>query len=484
MVRIAQLLTLILITWLLVRDVRLRTTVSGASWISVLWAIILSTRPVTEWLSSGLTAMTPEAYLEGSPPDRAAFTALIVAGAVVLFRRREAVVHVLKGNRWLLGLYAYLLLSVFWSDYPFVAFKRWFKECGSLIAALIIMTEANPSEAVKAVFLRCTYVLVPLSFLLIRFMPDIGRAYTGHNASDLMYVGVTNHKNTLGALLLTACLVLFWSLLSASSCRTRRRFWWFDHALVLLAAFWLLRIANSATSVVGVITGIGLLVALRMDSVRRQVPRFELLAVALGTLWLLLDPILHIAESIVTSLGRDMTLTSRTGAWDLVLRSDSNPLIGVGFKSFWAGERMAKLWVDLPGIVQAHNGYIETYLEGGLIAVSLLMALLLTGVRAANRRTVLGDNLGQVQLTFLVVTLAYNCSEAAFTQRSLIWLITLVAVLPTVSSAQPSLRAAAPKASPPPLNSELTRRARVPASLARRAVPNSFRVNFGEGARM
>jgi len=50
-----------------------------------------------------------------------------------------------------------------------------------------------------------------------------------------------------------------------------------------------------------------------------------------------------------------------------------NPWIGAGFESFWLGPRLNKLWAQynfMPN--QAHNGYIEIYLNlGGSVCVCL-----------------------------------------------------------------------------------------------------------------
>jgi exopolysaccharide production protein ExoQ len=348
---------------------------------------------------------------------------------VVATRGASQVPSFVRNNRWLVAFYVYLLLTVLWSDFPFVAFKRWFKEFGNVVMVLVLLCERDPVQAVKSVFVRCAYVLVPLSVLFIRYVPSLGRTYSGYSQNELMYVGVATHKNTLGALLLVSIIFLAWNLarnrVAAVPSRKQRA----GSLLVLLFALWLLSLANSATAIVCTVVGLGLLTASRFEKIRRSFRHLELIVLAGAGMWFVLDPIFNIAETIVVSgLGRDMTLTTRTSAWDLLLNSDVNPLIGAGFQSFWAGERMAKLWQTLPGIIQAHNGYIELYLEGGIVAVVLLVGLLVTSFRSVKRRMVNGDEFARVQLTFWFIAIIYNFSEAAITQRSLMWIVTLVAI--------------------------------------------------------
>ena len=47
-----------------------------------------------------------------------------------------------------------------------------------------------------------------------------------------------------------------------------------------------------------------------------------------------------------------------------------NPLLGAGFENFWVGERQ----VTLGGLGgnQAHNGYLEIYLNLGWVGILLL----------------------------------------------------------------------------------------------------------------
>ena len=81
-------------------------------------------------------------------------------------------------------------------------------------------------------------------------------------------------------------------------------------------------------------------------------------------------------------------LTGRTGIWQTVLNEPNNPLLGTGYASFWLGERLQRIWALYPRtpLLQAHNGYIEVYLNLGMVGVALLGGVLWTGLRNARRR--------------------------------------------------------------------------------------------------
>ena len=83
-----------------------------------------------------------------------------------------------------------------------------------------------------------------------------------------------------------------------------------------------------------------------------------------------------IKQILLRLLNRDETLTGRTEIWEKVLEIGTNPLIGTGYHSFWLGDRAAKFWEEYywhPN--QAHNGYLEIYINLGYLGVFFLLCL-------------------------------------------------------------------------------------------------------------
>src|SRR5882672_10661482 len=187
------------ILWLFIRDRKRSTTVSMAAWLPLIWAAIIGSRPITLWFGGALSMETPDDYLKGSPIDMMIFLSLIVAGALVLVQRRMNWNELFANNTWLFIFFLYWGLSVAWSDYPFVGLKRWIKDLGNLIMVLVILSEEDPVQAVKTVFARCGFLLLPLSVLFIKYYPYLGRYYSRWSWTPV-YCGVTTEKNALGCL--------------------------------------------------------------------------------------------------------------------------------------------------------------------------------------------------------------------------------------------------------------------------------------------
>jgi exopolysaccharide production protein ExoQ len=417
--------------WLIWRDGKERGSVTAATWIVVSWALILSSRPVTSWFTGDFGAAATRD--EGNPQEAAFYIGLQLAGLIVLLRRGVRLPLVIKDNRWLFAFYLFWAASVLWSDYPVITIKRLIKDLGNVIMILILLTERTPVQALRAVFTRVAYVGIPLSIVLIRYFPELGRAYAGYDRSELMYVGVALHKNTLGTLALVSSLFLLWDVMeSRRYARTAMEKATLASRVLVLAMCWylLLRI-DSATSLVCALLAASILTAFRFPALKRRTRRLEPYALTVLFLSLFLDWGFNLKELIVSALGRDMTFTTRTDIWPIVLRHAENWLVGAGFNTFWAGSRLVQLYQydGIDGIAQAHSGYLETYLNGGWIGVGLLTIVLLVAYRRTLRELALDAPESLVRFIVLLVALLYNFSEASFNKVSLVWLVTLFAVM-------------------------------------------------------
>src|SRR5687768_619523 len=160
--------------WLIRRDTRNRDGISAVLWIPTLWAFILLSRPLSTWIGFG----GGEDSMEGSPVDRLFYFGMIVLALLVLVRRQLDWASVFSRNWPIFLFYGFLLISVLWAESSSVSFKRWFKDIGNVFVALVILTERNPLQAIRAVFVRCAFILLPLSIIFIRFFPTLGRRYS------------------------------------------------------------------------------------------------------------------------------------------------------------------------------------------------------------------------------------------------------------------------------------------------------------------
>jgi exopolysaccharide production protein ExoQ len=400
----------VMFSWLIRRDIYLRKGISRSIWVPILWMAVLGSRPVSFWFGGGEL----ESTLEGSPVDRLIYFGLIVAALIILARRQLNWGALISRNWPIFLFYGYFLLSVTWANSPFASFKRWTKEMGNIFILLVILTESDPQEAFRAVFVRCGYVLIPLSFVFIRYFPEIGRHYNIHSG-EIEPIGVTFQKNSLGAMVLVCGLVSIWDWFERWKPGARKQSFVerFAPFTMLLLGVYLLHLCDSKTSIVCLMIAGGILGATRFPFLRSRLSALSILAVGGILGFLVLDQMLGLKEMIVQMLGRDMTFTGRTDVWGVLLGLHTDTVFGTGFMSFWDNPYFkAKLpyWVAY----SAHNGYIEIYLAGGLLGVGLLTLMLLRTGWRINRALNGGGDYEVLRFAIFTVALLANFSESNF----------------------------------------------------------------------
>ncbi|MFX1590782.1 MAG: O-antigen ligase family protein, partial [Promethearchaeota archaeon] len=124
--------------------------------------------------------------------------------------------------------------------------------------------------------------------------------------------------------------------------------------------------------------------------------------------------------------GHEETFWGRVALWKGLLNMSTNPLLGSGFESFWLGDRLAEIWENYwwhPN--QAHNGYIEIYLNLGLIGLFLLIGVIVSGYKKICKVLLINFDYGRFQMAFLIIATIYNITEAAFKGLGLVWFIFL-----------------------------------------------------------
>jgi exopolysaccharide production protein ExoQ len=415
---VALVLTLGFMAFLFRRDFREKPNVTGALWLPTLWMFIMASRPPTKWLTMAGVSLSANTWEEGNPIDAVVFLLLTLAGIFVLYQRRVSLAELIKDNAWLTVFVLYCFIAILWSEFPFVGFKRWIKVLGHPVMALVIFSEPDPQEAFLRVMKRLAYVVLPVSILWLKYYPTLGRAAT--EWGSMMNCGISMGKNALGGVCMILGLVFLWNLLHvlrAQRSRARRNELYLMLGLLLMAAY-LLQKAHSATSWTALLLSILTMVLLGLRAVNKKV--IGAYAVAAVVLFIIAQLTFDIYGNVVDVSGHGANIEGRGRLWNLLLQMDTNPIFGTGFESFWLGERLQKIWEQMdwrPG--QAHNGYLEMYLNLGVVGLSIFLGVIIATFRKIRLDLLRNFEWGRLRMSLLVSILAHNWTEAGFRGLSL-----------------------------------------------------------------
>jgi exopolysaccharide production protein ExoQ len=265
--------------------------------------------------------------------------------------------------------------------------------------------------------------------LLIKYYPDIGRGYLKWEWTSV-YLGVATDKNGLGAICLIFGVASLWRFVQVlhEQGDSPKVGPLVAHGILLAMTLWLFKMADSSTSMACfALAGLMILFTIRDES--RTPARIHAMMAMMGVVALVGYLFQDAYAFVVEALGRNTTLTGRTDIWADVFQMNVNPLVGTGFESFWVGPRLEYLWSKYyfhPN--QAHNGYIETYLNLGWVGLGFLALLLVSGYRNVVDQHRRNPSVASLRLAFLVVAVIYNVTEAAFKVMHPVWIAFFLAI--------------------------------------------------------
>lgn len=387
--------------------------------VPTLWIFLAASRTPTQWLN-GSMGVVSVALEEGSPLDRVVLGSLLVVAAVLLVCRQFPLGSFIRANIPLATLLGYALISALWSDYPLISAKRWVRDLGNYLIVMLILSERDPLSAYCEVFRRVLYAGVSLSVVLIKYFPGLGISYSYWSGKP-EYIGAALSKNTLGVLCLISILFLFWDTVRRFDAGARGTRLVITFNIVMFAvSLWVLRLSVSATSTICVVLGCIVVLAARNCRCENLVRSRIFLP---GTVLALMISF-HggMSETVARIVGRDPSLTDRTAIWSILTRMEVNPVLGVGYETFWLGSRLHTVWMSgFPGINEAHNGYLQRYLDLGGVGVVLLLWFIVAAF--AHLRHAPAERLG-LYAALWVILLVYNITEAAF-MGGLVWIALL-----------------------------------------------------------
>jgi len=298
-------------------------------------------------------------------------------------------------------------------------------------------------DAVRTVLRRLYYLTMPLSIVLVKYYPNLGETFSVWG--DREYTGVSTSKNSLGLLCLASGIFFFWDITTRWNQRRDKRA---KRVILVNIAFigmalYLLHLCGSKTSTVCLILGSLMIVAAHSNFGGRHISWIKAMAPGFFLLYLILNVGFGLGAEMSEAVGGNANMSDRTRIWQVLLSVPINPVLGCGYQSFWLGWRIAWIWSRLTGdsVFEAHNGYLQTYLDLGLIGLCLVCTFLIATYRKICRQLKPITPLVSLSLGLWSLMLLYNVTEAAL-GGGLLWFTLLMASMTVPERAK--LRAHAP----------------------------------------
>ncbi len=415
---LALIITITFIIFLLRLDRKQNQTSSPALWLPTFWMLLATSRTLGSWTGLG------SGFDEGSVLDRIVLSGLVLVAIPILIKRRFNWSSFLKDNMWLIIVAAFMLLSITWSEMPFLSFKRWFKVIGvMIIMGCLVASEVDPRQALMSIFRRIAYIHIPLSILLIKYYPHLGVQW-GRWTGEVIWGGASTFKNGLAQTCYFVIFFYFWTFLRRRRGLDKAATWYQKYLeyLIVIVAFWLFMgprhtLTYSSTSLAVLLFGISMLLFLQWLKTKRVVLSANILtaAVLCIIIYAAVTPFLGKLSFIDVSslLGRNETLTGRSEIWAKVIPvAMEKPMLGHGF-CYWTDELD-----ELTKANSSHNGYLETILGLGFIGVILSSIFLISACRKAHRYMMYDFDWGGYWLCLALMAALHDIAEASLNKFS------------------------------------------------------------------
>lgn len=301
-------------------------------------------------------------------------------------------------------------LSMLWSIDQAVTMRR--------AIALLITTLFGLTLAARYDWNAMVQRLAAVFGLLAVISLILGLFFPAYGVMDQIHVGAWRgawvEKNYMGGAM-TKGLVL---AMCAFAMRPDRGWLWVP---VGGLCFLMVLMSTSKTALLISLAMIGGFIAIRIFR-RFPVLRIPLMYSIVFGVCLFATLMMTIPDTMFELIGKDRTFTGRTDIWNSLIASiKQEPWKGYGYGVYWQDPMGPSYYVRLVlewGVPSAHNGWLETWLSAGAVAVGLFALLYITTLLLAIDRIKNGGTETYWVILSTVMFLMFSMSESTILQQN------------------------------------------------------------------
>lgn len=363
--------------------------------------------------------------VEGDPIQRGILlSGYIITLPTILFYRTSAV-RVLRRSPLIWYMVIWAAATILWSASPDITFRRVIGVLLTTLYALVLYLR-YPFQSFIRLLGAAFFIAVLSSLVMAVFKPDWGIMGSYNEGA---WEGVFIHKNSLGKVSVFA-LCFFATLWSFSRNRGQRIFW--AGAFVLGMVTLLESRSVSGLVVFGTMV-LGAFLLRVAKPLRKVWPMFLLVIIVIGSGVLLLT--LQNSEVLLDAFGRDVSLTGRVPLWEVLIPIGLKQPLGYGYGAFWLGWNgpSAAVWSQFDFLYpNAHNGFLEIWLDLGWVGIALSIFLLARIFLKYFGPALTGSKEALCWMLFCIILVTYNLVEVNFfNQNNIYWVLVTYAYLST-----------------------------------------------------
>ena len=308
-----------------------------------------------------LTAAT-----DGSPVNKFSGSIIILlTGFCLIYKKIIFRKSFWKKNylMWLIPLFCFI--SVSWSVEPNFTLKRSIAVLALFLFALHLTTFYKPVDLLY--FIGCVIAYCALAGLLLGIVIP-SHVFIEGGIRGGVFLGILADKNAGARAYAIGLAILFPYFLKKDKKST----------FLMIPIFIALCLSQSASGLALAVIGISTVLYFNYYPYNKNSKYFlGQVLISLG-IFLFIGLIIYLAKEFAFHLlGRNSDLTDRKIIWELLQpHLDDKPILGHGFGAFWNSVN-AQDFIERWGFIgNAHNGYIETKLDGGIVFLILINSLI------------------------------------------------------------------------------------------------------------
>jgi exopolysaccharide production protein ExoQ len=296
-----------------------------------------------------------------------------------------------------------------WSVDPATSFRQGITLAGTTMCAAFLAFCIPVTRLYRMIGGLMVVLAFVTAFLAIA-VPSLGLmqdAYAG------AWTGPWLEKNRTGAAMCIGALACIAAAITSGHPRR-----WIAGALICVVTIVL---ARSATSLAAFVLGVGAITFVWMC---RKGPAMTVLAGYLGLIGVAgIAAVMIFTPGVITDLlGRESNLTGRAEIWAAVQRRiEEKPFLGYGYGAFWGGEKydaIGYIWREVDFKARAaHNGWLDAWLEMGMVGLMGTIAFMAAAALAALRSIPRG-HAAWFALPAVVATTTFASSESVLAQAN------------------------------------------------------------------